>query len=194
MSILWYPTPKQSPLLGSLGMGGGIGSNLVSGGLTPGVISATFSSNSDNYSGASRGTATTCKGTSFATFDARPPNQTQIDDMMSAWMNCKSYAGDGVNPRYYNGGTFFGRNGNSVTFTFTGFQPSQELGIFLYTTSSRTITFSGLISATDNDKNYDYRYFNVNSSGGGTLTAAFNPTGDPPYIYWCGPRYDNPGY
>jgi len=29
MSNLWYPTPKQSPLLGSLGMGGGIGSNLL---------------------------------------------------------------------------------------------------------------------------------------------------------------------
>jgi hypothetical protein len=194
MSILWYPTPKQSPLLGSLGMGGGIGSNLISGGLTPGSVSATFSSNSDNYSGAARGTATTCNGTSFATFDGRPPTQTQIDDMMSAWMNCKSYAGDGVNPQTYNGGQFFGRNGNSVTFTFTGFQPNQELGIFLYTTSSRTITFSGLISATDNDKSYDYRYFNVNSSGGGTLTAAFNPTGDPPYIYWSGPRYDDPGY
>ena len=29
MSILWYPTPKQSPILGSLGLGGGIGSNLI---------------------------------------------------------------------------------------------------------------------------------------------------------------------
>lgn len=29
MSILWYPTPKQSPLLGSLGLGGGIGTKLA---------------------------------------------------------------------------------------------------------------------------------------------------------------------
>ena len=29
MSILWYPTPKQSPLLGSLGLGGGIGANVI---------------------------------------------------------------------------------------------------------------------------------------------------------------------
>ena len=166
----------------------------LGGALDPGVISATFSSNSDGYSGAGRGTATTCNGTSFATFDARPPNQTQINDMMSAWMNCKSYAGDGVNPQTYNGGVFFGRSGNSVTFTFTGFQASQDMAIFLYTTSSRVITFSGLITGDDNDKSYDYRYFNVNSSGGGTLTAAFQPTGDPPYIYWAGPRYNDPGY
>ena len=29
MIILWYPTPKQSPLLGSLGLGGGIGANVI---------------------------------------------------------------------------------------------------------------------------------------------------------------------
>ena len=179
--------------MGSLGLGGGIGSNLISGGLITGVISATFSSNSDNYSGAARD-AKTCQGTSYDAIDARPPDQTELDSIMSSWMNCKSYAGDGVDPQTYGAGRFFGRSGNSVTFTFTGFQESQELGIFLYTTSTRTITFSGLITGTDNDKNYDYRYFNVNSSGGGTLTAAFNPTGDPPYIYWCGPRYNDPGY
>ena len=195
MSILWYPTPKQSPLLGSLGMGGGIGSNLISGGgLTPGVISAVYSSNNDGYSGAGRGTTTTCNGTSFAAFDARPPNQTQVDNMMSAWMNCKSYSGDGVNPQTYNGGVFFGRSGNSVTFTFTGFQPSQDMSIFLYTTSSRQINFSGLINANSNNVSYNYLHFNVNASGGGTLTGAFQPTGDPPYIYWCGPRYDDLGY
>jgi hypothetical protein len=188
----WYK--KEKPLQGIAGLGGGVVSRSTSGGgLIPGVISATFSSNSDGYSGGARN-ATTCQGTSYDAFDARPPNQTQIDSMMSSWMNCKSYAGDGVNPQTYGAGRFFGRSGNSVTFTFTGFQPNQEMGIFLYTTSTRTITFSGLISATDNDKSYDYRYFNVNSSGGGTLTAAFNPTGDPPYIYWSGPRYDDPGY
>jgi len=30
MSFLWYPTPKQSPLLGSLGLGGGVTSKLFS--------------------------------------------------------------------------------------------------------------------------------------------------------------------
>jgi hypothetical protein len=188
----WYK--KEKPLQGIAGLGGGVVSRSTSGaGLIPGVISATFSSNNDNYSGGSRD-ATTCQGTSYDAFDGRPPNQTQIDSMMSSWMNCKSYAGDGVDPQTYGAGRFFGRSGNSVTFTFTGFQPNQDMAIFLYTTGSRTITFSGLSTGTDNDKNYDYRYFNVNSSGGGTLTAAFNPTGDPPYIYWCGPRYDDPGY
>ena len=194
MSFLWYPTPKESPLLGSLGLGGGIGSNLVSGGpITPGTITGVYSSNSDGYSGGYSSTHT-CNGISHSTFDARPPNQTQVDSIMSAWMNCKSYSGDGVDPQTYNGGVFWGRNGNSVTFTFTGFQANQDMAIFLYTTSSREIDFTGLFTATDNDKSYDYRYFNVNSSGGGTLTAAFQPTGDPPYIYWVGPRYNDPGY
>ena len=176
-----------------LGMGGGVGSNLFSYRLPPGSVSATYSSNSDGYSGGA-GYDKTCKGTTYTAFDARPPNQTQIDSIMSAWMNCKSYSGDGVDPQTYNGGVFWGRNGNSVTFTFTGFQANQDMAIFLYTTSSREIDFTGLFTATDNDKSYDYRYFNVNSSGGGTLTAAFQPTGDPPYIYWVGPRYDDPGY
>ena len=195
MSILWYPTPKQSPLLGSLGLGGGIGSNLVSGEKLPdpGSVSATYSSNNDSYSGGA-GFDKTCNGITYTAFDARGPNQTQVDSIMSAWMNCKSYSGDGVDPQSYNGGVFWGRNGNSVTFTFTGFQANQDMAIFLYTTSSREIDFTGLFTATDNDKSYDYRYFNVNSSGGGTLTAAFQPTGDPPYIYWVGPRYNDPGY
>ena len=164
------------------------------GSIDPGVVSASYSSNNDGYSGAGRGTATTCNGISFGTLNARPPNQTQVDEIMTAWMNCKSYSGDGVDPQTYNGGVFFGRSGNSVTFTFTGFQPNQDMAIFLYTTSQRTISFSGLINANDNNKAYDYRYFNVNSSGGGTLQCNFNPTGDPPYIYWVGPRYDDPGY
>jgi len=187
---------KESPILSMLGFGGGGTGTALGGGapLTPGVISATYDSNNDGYSGAYRGTATTCNGISYATLNARPPNQTQVDDVLSAWMNCKSYAGDGVNPQTYNGGVFFGRSGNSVTFTFTGFQPSQDMGIFLFTNSDRTMSFSGLVNANVSNVSYDYLYFNVNSSGGGTLQCNFNPSGDPPYIYWVGPRYDDPGY
>ena len=163
------------------------------GSATPGSVSAAYSSNGDGYSGGA-GFNKTCNGITYTAFDARGPNQTQVDSIMSAWMNCKSYSGDGVDPQTYNGGVFWGRSGNSITFTFTGFQPNQDMAIFLYTTSNRVISFDGLISANDNNKSYDYRYFTVNSSGGGTLTASFQPSGDPPYIYWVGPRYDDPGY
>ena len=195
MSFLWYPTPKESPLLGSLGLGGGIGSNLVSGGaIIPGTITGVYSSNSDGYSGGYSSTHT-CNGISHSTFDARPPNQTQVNSILSTWMNCKSYSTDGVNPAASSPqGVFWGRSGNSLTITFSGFQANQDMATYLYTHGSRPINFSGLITGTETSILNDYKYFNVNSSGGGTLTYAFAAGGDPPYVYWVGPRYNDPGY
>ena len=63
----------------------------------------------------------------------------------------------------------------------------------LYTVSSRPITFSGLITGTETST-IGYKYFNVNGSGGGTLTYSFDPSGDPPYVYWVGPKNNDPGY
>jgi len=165
----------------------GVGAGAPTG---PGVISAVYNSNSDGYSGGNLA-STTCQGTSYSSFDARPPNQTQVNSQMDAWMKCKSYAGDGVSP-----GTaiFWGNTGNSLVLTFTDFAADQELGIYLYTNEYRPITFSGLFAETNTSLANGYRYFNVNSAGGGTLTCAFGSTGDPPYIKWCGPRYDDPGY
>jgi hypothetical protein len=196
MSILWYPTPKQSPILGSLGLGGGIGSNLVSGGgLIPGSISGSYSSNSDSYSGGAIVGSPDCGITpAVSNFDARPPSQSQVDDIMDVWMNCKSYSTDGVDPDSGGYGVFWGRDGNSLTITFSGFQANQDMATYLYTSSTRPITFSGLITGTETSVQNDYKYFNVNSSGGGTLTYDFDPTGDPPYVYWVGPRYNDPGY
>ena len=196
MSILWYPTPKQSPLLGALGLGGGIGSNLISGGgLTPGTISGTYSSNSDSYSGGAIVGSPDCGlDPAVSNFDARPPSQSNVDDIMRVWMACKSYSTDGVDPSSSPYAVFWGRSGNSLTITFSGFQPNQDMATYLYTASSRPITFSGLITGTETSVQNDYKYFTVNGSGGGTLTYAFDPTGDPPYVYWVGPRYNDPGY
>jgi len=160
---------------------------------SPGTLSATYSTNNDGYSGAYIGDRT-CGGVTYTTFEARPPNQTQVNTIISSWMNCKSYAEDGINPDVTGFGRFWGRTGNSLNLTFTGFQPNQEMGIFVYTAGARPITFSGLYSGTVTTVQYDYIYFNVNGSGGGTLTCSFGASGDPPYIYWCGPRYDDPGY
>ena len=197
MSILWYPTPKQSPLLGSLGMGGGIGSNLVSGEKLPppGSISGSYSSSEGNtYSGGAIVGSPDCGlNPAVSNFDARPPSQSQVDDIMRVWMACKSYSTDGIDPTTGGHGVFWGRSGNSVTITFTGFQPNQAMATNLYTTSSRPITFSGLITGTETST-IGYKYFTVNSSGGGTLTYNFDPGGDPPYVYWAGPRYNDPGY
>ena len=197
MSILWYPTPKQSPLLGVTGLGGGIASNLVSGVALPppGSISGSYSSSEGNtYSGGAIVGSPDCGlNPAVSNFDARPPSQSQVDDIMRVWMACKSYSTDGIDPTTGGRGVFWGRSGNSVTITFTGFQPNQEMATNLYTTGSRPITFSGLITGTETST-IGYKYFTVNSSGGGTLTYNFDPSGDPPYIYWVGPRYNDPGY
>ena len=196
MSILWYPTPKQSPLLGSLGMGGGIGSNLVSGEKLPppGSISGSYSSNSDGYSGGAIVGSPDCGlDPAVSNFDSRPPSQSNVDDIMRVWMACKSYSTDGIDPTTGGYGVFWGRSGNSLTITFSGFQANQEMATNIYTNSSRPINFSGLITGTENST-IGYKYFTVNSSGGGTLTYGFGASGDPPYVYWVGPRYNDPGY
>ena len=182
--------------MGALGLGGGIGSNLISGGgLTPGTISGTYSSNSDSYSGGAIVGSPDCGlDPAVSNFDARPPSQSNVDDIMRVWMACKSYSTDGVDPSSSPYAVFWGRSGNSLTITFSGFQPNQDMATYLYTASSRPITFSGLITGTETSVQNDYKYFTVNGSGGGTLTYAFDPTGDPPYVYWVGPRYNDPGY
>ena len=192
--MLIFPNPKESPILGLQGSGGGLGYLAPRGGSdTPGTITGVYSSNSDGYSGGYQANAT-CQGTTYSTFDARPPNQTQVDSIMSGWMNCKSYSTDGVDPTASTPqGVFWGRSGNSLTITFSGFQANQEMATYLYTNSSRPITFSGLITGTENST-VGYKYFNVNSSGGGTLTYAFGASGDPPYVYWVGPKNNDPGY
>ena len=196
MSILWYPTPKQSPLLGSLGLGGGIGSNLISGAALPdpGSISGSYSSNNDNYSGGAIVGSPDCGlDPAVSNFDSRPPSQSEVDDIMRVWMACKSYSTDGVDPQTSPYGVFWGRSGNSLTITFSGFQPNQDMATNIFTNSQRPITFSGLMTGTENSTN-GYKYFNVNSSGGGTLTYSFGASGDPPYVYWAGPKNDDPGY
>ena len=161
----------------------------------PGSISGSYSSNNDNYSGGAIVGSPDCGlNPAVSNFDARPPNQSQVDNIMRVWMACKSYSTDGVNPSSGSYGVFWGRSGNSVTITFTGFQPNQEMATYLYTSSSRPINFSGLITGTETSIQNNYKYFTVNSSGGGTLTYAFQPSGDPPYVYWVGPRYNDPGY
>ena len=198
MSILWYPTPKQSPLLGVTGLGGGIASNLVSGVALPppGSISGSYSSSEGNtYSGGAIVGSPDCGlNPAVSNFDARPPSQSQVDDIMRVWMACKSYSTDGVNPSSGGYGVFWGRSGNSVTITFSGFQPNQDMATYLYTSATRPITFSGLITGTETSVQSDYKYFNVNSSGCGTLTYNFDPSGDPPYVYWAGPKNNDPGY
>ena len=197
MSILWYPTPKQSPLLGSLGMGGGIGSNLVSGEKLPdpGSITGVYSTNNDGYSGGAIVGSPDCGlDPAVSNFDSRPPSQSNVDDIMRVWMACKSYSTDGVNPDSGGQGVFWGRSGNSLTITFSGFQANQDMATYIYTSSARPITFSGLMTGTETSIPGGYKYFTVNSSGGGTLTYSFGAAGDPPYVYWVGPRYNDPGY
>jgi hypothetical protein len=49
--MIVFSVPKQSPILGSLGMGGGIGSNLISGGSSPfpeGSVQVTISSQANS--------------------------------------------------------------------------------------------------------------------------------------------------
>ena len=193
--MLIFPNPKQSPVLGLQGSGGGLGYLAPGGGtLTPGTITGVYSSNSDSYSGGAIVGSPDCGITpAVSDFDARPPSQSQVDDVMDVWMNCKSYSTDGVDPTSSPYAVFWGRSGNSLTITFTGFQPNQEMATNLYTSSSRPITFSGLITGTENST-VGYKYFNVNGSGGGTLTYAFGATGDPPYVYWVGPKNNDPGY
>ena len=169
-----------------LGLGGGP--------TGPGEVSAVWNGNNDGYSGAGRYSTRTCRGTYYGTINARPPNQSQVDSQMSAWMNCKSYSGDGVNPNQSGWPIFWGKRGNSLVFTLSNYAANQELGVFIFTNGSRPIIFSGLLSYTDTNTNYGYRYFNVGANGGRTLTCAFDATGDPPYVYWVGPRYDDPGY
>tara|TARA_B100000965_G_scaffold406584_1_gene446336 strand:- start:2272 stop:2802 length:531 start_codon:yes stop_codon:yes gene_type:complete len=161
---------------------------------TGGTVTGSWSG-SDGYSGGSQGATQTCRGVAHNYFDARPPSQSQVNQILSSWMNCKSYVGDGVTVAYNAGvtGYFWGRSGNSLTLTFSGFSASKEMAMYLYTTGSRPINFSGLYSGTVNNIANDYLYFSLNSSGGGTITASFAATGDPPYLYWTGPRYA-PGY
>lgn len=192
--MLIFPNPKESPILGLQGSGGGLGYLAPKGSSAPGTITGVYSSNSDGYSGGYQAAAT-CQGTTYSSFDARPPSQTQVDSIMSGWMKCKSYSTDGVDPSATSPqGVFWGRSGNSLVITFSGFQPNQEMATYLYTSGSRPITFSGLTTGTETSIANGYKYFNVNGSGGGTLTYAFGASGDPPYVYWVGPKNNDPGY
>ena len=188
--MLIFPSPKQSPLLGLTGTGGGLGYlSGKTGGTSNLSITGVYSSNSDGYSGGYSSTHT-CNSISHSSFDARPPSQTQVDSILSTWMNCKSYSGDGVNPSASSPqGVFWGRSGNSLTITFTGGSANEDMATYLYTSAARPITFSGLMTGTETVVQNDYKYFQLNSSGAGTLTYSFGAGGDPPYVYWVGPRY-----
>ena len=157
-----------------------------------GTISGSYSSNSDGYSGGYLGTKT-CNSVSYSGFDARPPSQTQVNNILSSWMNCKSYSTDSNTVQATGDGVFWGRSGNSLSLTFSGFSANKEMAMWVYASASRPIVFSGLISGTYTSPAGGYIYFSLNSSGGGSVTASFGAGGDPPYVYWTGPRY-SPGY
>ena len=161
----------------------------------PGSISGVYNTNTDGYSGGAIVGSPDCGlDPAVSNFDQRPPNQSNVDDIMRVWMACKSYSTDGVNPGSGGHGVFWGRTPNNLVITFSGFQPNQDMATYIYTSSQRPINFSGLMTDTETSIQNGYKYFNVNSSGGGTLTYGFGASGDPPYVYWVGPRYNDPGY
>ena len=190
MSFLIYPTIKQAPLLGALGLGGGIARAGGGGGpADPGTITAVYNSNSDGYSGGNM-SAKTCNGVSFSSFDARPPNTTQANTIVSSWTTCKLYEGDGVAPNT-NPGVFWGRTNYNVVLTYSGWKGGAPMADYVYLNGSRVINFDGTGHDTGNltSPQGGYVYWTMPASRSTVITVNFQSSGDPPYIYWSGYRY-----
>ncbi len=150
-----------------------------------GTFTATYSSNSgDSYSGAYQ-YANTCNGNSYSVFDARPPSQAQVNSIMSAWLDCMPYS----TAPWVNIAQFWGRTGSSLSMSFSGWVPNIAMATYMYTTSSRVITASGMHTGTFNSGAGAFEYWTMSSTGSGTVTYNFGAWGDPPYIQWVGPRY-----
>ena len=189
--MLIYPTIKMSPLLGLQGSGGGLGYLAPKGVASePGTITAVYNSNSDGYSGGNMA-AKTCNGISFSSFDARPPNSTQASTITSSWTNCKLYSTDGVDPTT-NAGVFWGRSGNSVVLTYSGWIGGAPMADYVYLSSSRKINFDGTGHNTGDltSPPGGYVYWTMPAGGSTVITVNLIAGGDPPYIYWSGYRYE----
>jgi len=189
--MLIYPTIKMSPLLGLQGSGGGLGFFGGSDGpADPGTITAVYNGSGDNYSGGAMSTKT-CDGVSFSSFDARPPNTSQANTIVSSWTTCKLYAGDGVAPNT-NPGVFWGRTNYNVVLTYSGWKGGAPMADYVYLTSTRGINFDGAGHNTANltGPTGGYVYWTMPASGSTVITVNFISSGDPPYIYWSGYRYE----
>ena len=182
---------KEKPLLGLQGSGGGLG-HLTGGLITgPGTITAVYNSNSDGYSGGNMA-AKTCNGVSFSSFDARPPSDAQASIITSSWTNCKLYEGDGVDPTT-DAGQFWGRTSNNVVLTYSGWKGGAPMADYVYLSGSRIINFDGTGHDTADltSPSGGYVYWTMPASGSTVITVNFISSGDPPYIYWSGYRYEN---
>lgn len=183
---------KEKPLLGLQGSGGGLGYLAPKGGglADPGTITAVYNSNSDGYSGGNMA-AKTCNGITFSSFDARPPNSTQASTITSSWTNCKLYQGDGVDPTA-SAGVFWGRSSNNLVLTYSGWKGGAPMADYVYLNGSRIINFDGTGHDTGNltSPSGGYLYWTMPASGSTVITVNFISSGDPPYIYWSGYRYE----
>ena len=184
---------KEKPILSMLGFGGGGTGYLASKGVAsgPGRITAVYNSNGDGYSGGNM-SAKTCNGVTFSSFDARPPNSTQASTITSSWTNCKLYSTDGVDPTI-NSGVFWGRTGNNVVLTYSGWKGGAPMADYVYVNGSRNINFDGSGHDTGNLSSPEggYVYWTMPESGSTVITVNFISEGDPPYIYWSGYRNEN---
>ena len=155
-----------------------------------GTIAGSYSHNGNSSSGgAILSSSLSCGGNSYSAFNSRPPSQAQVNSITSSWLNCRLYSTQTPALSVFDQGMFFGMTGNSITLTFSGWPASVDMASYLYTTSSRVITATGMHSGTFNN-NIGYEYWTMSSTGSGTVTYAFTPTGgDTPYVYWVGRRY-----
>ena len=182
---------KEAPLLGLQGSGGGLGRLAPKGHSgDPGTITAVYNSNSDGYSGSNMA-AKTCNGVSFSSFDARPPSSAQASIITSSWTNCKLYQGDGVDPTA-SAGMMWGRSSNSVVLTYSGWKGGAPMADYVYLSGSRKINFDGTGHDTGDltSPTGGYVYWTMPASGSTVITVNFISSGDPPYIYWSGYRYE----
>ena len=154
-----------------------------------GTFTATYSSNaSDTYSGGAILSSLSCGGNSYSSFDARPPSQSQLNSIISTWLNCRLYSTQTPALSVYHQGLIWGRSGSSLSLTFSGWPANVDMATYLYTNSSRVITASGMHSGTFNST-IGYAYWTMSSTGSGTVTYSFGSSADPPYVYWVGRRY-----
>lgn len=165
MSILWYPTPKQSPLLGSLGMGGGIGSNLVTSAGTAlnfpdGAVYA-FSGNNTSDDATGNGTTITYDSKGYSTTQKKWTDYTHSFNLPGT-TNSNSYVGTpGFTPS---------SSGWSVEFWV---YPTAWAGKYLFAASSPRADTTGSICINVQSAEFRfYRHFY------GTSSTVSETTGD----------------
>jgi len=184
----------MAPLLSRLGYsrgGFGFGERKIVAPAIPlplpyGNISGTWSGN-DGYSGGYL-YSNACSGSQ--TFDARPPTNAQVTQLATAWTTCKGYESDtSIIADATTIGLFFSRSTNSFTLNFSNWPGGIEMANFILTDSTRNWTVSGTYSATYSNTGNSYVYWTMPANGSATLTVTTTTTGDPPYWYWSGARY-----